>query len=80
MYIHALTSSIVMSTTVDDTKVTLLTLNAPGATIRTHNTIFYHNIVVGLILYPSWIGYIHIYLTGILQQSSAIGCVCKCKM
>ena len=39
MYVHALTSSIVMLTTVDDTKVTLLTLNAPGATNRTHNTI-----------------------------------------
>ena len=32
MYVHALTSTIVMLTAVDDTKVTLPTFNAPGAT------------------------------------------------
>ena len=36
-----------MSTTVDDTKVTLLTFNAPGATKRTQ----YHNIIRYVVAY-----------------------------
>ena len=47
MYVHALTSSIVMSTTLDDTKVTLLTLNAPEP--QTEHTI--NSIIIILVRY-----------------------------